>query len=354
MTNTPSGGASERYSYGYDTRGSISQILNESGRAKASYGYEPYGAQSAGLSKGDSDPKSPLNPYRFTGKRYDSGSGNLQMGARQFGPQTSRFLQPDRYQGALADMGLSLDPLTQNRMSLAGSNPINFGEVDGHFSLRDIGSSIKDAVTSDTAHTALDACGLVFDACDVANAASYALEGDWKNAGMSAAGAIPGIGAAATGAKLASKGADAASSAAKYSDEATDAATTAGKKGPANAKSINAGNRFHYDRLNGSDGEYGPSQIQSRYPDTEFAFPRRGQKGADVQYRGGPHPSDQSAYPGSKWPRDCDCGDFKPNTASGRRTFNRETRNGKLPRNTVPLPYDPDRLKLLDDYKFDF
>ncbi|HEY0601684.1 MAG TPA: Ig-like domain-containing protein [Herpetosiphonaceae bacterium] len=215
MTNTSSGGASERYSYGYDTRGSVSQLLNESGGAKASYGYEPYGAKSSALTRGDTNDQSPLNPYRFTGKRYDSGSGNLQMGARQFGPQNSRFLQPDRYQGALADMGLGLDPLTQNRMALAGSNPINFVEVDGHFSLRDIGSSIKDAVTSDTAHTALDACGLVFDACDVANAASYALEGDWKNAGISAAGAIPGVGAAAVGAKWASKGADAAQSASK-------------------------------------------------------------------------------------------------------------------------------------------
>lgn len=354
MSNTPSGGATERYSYGYDTHGSISQILSENGGAKASYGYEPYGAQQGSLSKGDTDAKSPLNPYRFTGKRYDSGSGNLQMGARQFGPQTSRFLQPDRYQGALADMGLGLDPLTQNRMSLAGSNPINFVEVDGHFSLRDIGSSIKDAVTSDTAHTALDACGLVFDACDVANAASYALEGDWKNAGLSAAGAIPGIGAAATGAKWASKGADAASPAAKYSDEATDTATTAGTKGPANADSLNAGNRFHYDRMNGSDGSYGPAQLQDRYQKTYFYFPRRGQKGADAQYVGGPHPSDQSVYPGSTWPKDCDCGDFKPNTASGQRTFNRETKNGKLPRNTVPLPYNPDTLKLLDDFKFDF
>jgi RHS repeat-associated protein len=229
MTNTPSGGAAERYSYGYDARGNISQLLNESGGAKAAYGYQPYGAQADGLSKGDSNAQSPLNPYRFTGKRYDSGSGNLQMGARQFGPQMGRFVQPDRYQGALADLGLSMDPLTQNRMSLAGSNPINFVEVDGHFSLRDIGSSIKDAVTSDTAHTALDACGLVFDACDVANAASYALEGDWKNAATSAAGAIPGIGAAATGAKWAAKGAKAASgvgaaaTAGKYSDEAAGA-----------------------------------------------------------------------------------------------------------------------------------
>lgn len=55
------------------------------------------------------------------------------MGHRRFGPDTARFLQPDRYNGAFADLGLSLDPLTQNRYALAGGNPINFVEFDGHY-----------------------------------------------------------------------------------------------------------------------------------------------------------------------------------------------------------------------------
>lgn len=146
MTNAPQGGPTAQYSYGYDVQGNISQLLGESGGAKAAYGYTPYGAQAAGLTKGDTDQTNPLNAYRFMGKRLDSGSGNLQMGARQFGPNRGRFLQPDRYRGALADLGLGLDPLTQNRMALAGSNPINFVEVDGHIAQAIVGGLIGGGV----------------------------------------------------------------------------------------------------------------------------------------------------------------------------------------------------------------
>ena len=34
--------------------------------------------------------------------------------------------------------------------------------------------------------------------CDAANAVGYAAKGDWKNAGLSALGAVPGLGDAAT------------------------------------------------------------------------------------------------------------------------------------------------------------
>ena len=61
------------------------------------------------------------------------------MGARRFAPGTASFLQEDVYDDALNDLGLSLDPLTQNRYSLAGGNPISFVEVDGHMLARDGG-----------------------------------------------------------------------------------------------------------------------------------------------------------------------------------------------------------------------
>ena len=54
------------------------------------------------------------------------------MGARRFAPDVGRFLTPDVYQGAVSDLGLSLDPLTQNRYALAGGNPVSFVELDGH------------------------------------------------------------------------------------------------------------------------------------------------------------------------------------------------------------------------------
>ena len=62
---------------------------------------------------------------------------------------------------------------------------------------------------SEIGHLALDVAGmipLVGVAADGLNAAWYAGEGDWANAGLSAAAAIPGVGQAATATKLARKG----------------------------------------------------------------------------------------------------------------------------------------------------
>ena len=53
------------------------------------------------------------------------------MGARRYLPTTGRFLQVDYYNGALANLGLSLSPLSNNRYALAGGNPVNYVELDG-------------------------------------------------------------------------------------------------------------------------------------------------------------------------------------------------------------------------------
>jgi RHS repeat-associated protein len=54
------------------------------------------------------------------------------MGARRYSASTGRFLQYDLFADALDNLGLSENPLSQNRYALAGGNPINFVEVDGH------------------------------------------------------------------------------------------------------------------------------------------------------------------------------------------------------------------------------
>jgi RHS repeat-associated protein len=148
-TNTSSG-STNTYSYGTDVLGSVSQLLDDAGNVKASYGYTAYGASDApasdteSLTSGDSDLQAPLNPYRYSSRRMDSGTvpsttptvasgaGGYDMGARRFGPDIGSFLQQDQFSGALADLGLALDPLTQNRYALAGGNPISYVEWDGH------------------------------------------------------------------------------------------------------------------------------------------------------------------------------------------------------------------------------
>jgi RHS repeat-associated protein len=61
-----------------------------------------------------------------------AGAGGYDMGARRFGPDIGSFLQQDQFEGALDDLGLTLDPLSQNRYALAGGNPVSYVEWDGH------------------------------------------------------------------------------------------------------------------------------------------------------------------------------------------------------------------------------
>jgi RHS repeat-associated protein len=143
MTNTPfSGGTAQApstFTYGYDVHGSVSQLMDANGNIQASYGYKAYGQTDTSLTQGDTDPLNPLNPFRFSAMRLDTGSGTVDMGARRFGPDTSHFLTPDVFYGALSNLSLSVDPITQNRYGLAGGNPISFKEWDGHMAVADGG-----------------------------------------------------------------------------------------------------------------------------------------------------------------------------------------------------------------------
>ncbi|MGH2755947.1 MAG: polymorphic toxin-type HINT domain-containing protein, partial [Actinomycetota bacterium] len=265
MTDDPagSGGAKdpETYTYTYDVHGSVSQLLTDSGAAKASYGYNAYGSEDDDLTdSGETGAVDPINPYRYTGKRHDAITGQIDMGARRYGPDTAHFLQMDQFAGALANLGLSADPLTGNRYGLAGGNPVSFVEWDGRMPRLDgtagalhqdkpesnrpandaymnPGSGGEAMMTDDSGdwvrcpdptcnlieprtvgdiakdfyHGGLDACGLapgIGEFCDAANALGYAVEGDWGNAALSGAATIPFFGWGATGTKYAAKHGD--------------------------------------------------------------------------------------------------------------------------------------------------
>jgi len=144
-TNTPAGSSATTYSYGYNVHDSVSVLLDPTGAAKATYGYRPYGDTDTALTQGDPDPNNPINAYRYEAKRYDSGSKTIDAGSRRFGTDTSKFLQPDQYNGALANLRLSLDPLSQNRYNLAGGNPLSSIEWDGHRPIPDGGGGADDS-----------------------------------------------------------------------------------------------------------------------------------------------------------------------------------------------------------------
>jgi hypothetical protein len=143
MSDQRAGQSATDYSYGYDVLGSVSQLIDDSGQAKASYGYSAYGDADSELTH-EQDPygsngaqtqaNEPLNSFRYEGRRLDLGSeradlgsgassGGYDMGARRFAPDTADFLQQDGYTHALSDLGLATDPLTGNRYALAGLGP---------------------------------------------------------------------------------------------------------------------------------------------------------------------------------------------------------------------------------------
>jgi RHS repeat-associated protein len=181
------------------------------GTTRAAYGYTAYGsddeAQFTGADKPDAanPDKEQYNDFRYNAARHDDGSGTYDMGFRNYDPGLNRFLTRDMYGGALADMSLAMDPYTGNRYAFAGGNPISFVELDGHIFGIDIS-------LSDVGHAALDVAGMVpviGEVADVANGVWYAAEGNYADAALSMAAAIPGAGNAVTAAKWAKNGAKA-------------------------------------------------------------------------------------------------------------------------------------------------
>lgn len=131
-------GGKETSFYGYDTHRDVETLTNEKGDTRATYGYTAYGQNDkdrfTGIDKPDAqDPTKDLyNPYRFNAKRFDKTSGDYDMGFRDYDPGRNRFLTRDSYNGALADLNLTVSPWTGNRYAFAGGNPISGVEIDGH------------------------------------------------------------------------------------------------------------------------------------------------------------------------------------------------------------------------------
>ncbi|WSW80274.1 hypothetical protein OG390_16800 [Streptomyces sp. NBC_00996] len=118
----------------------VETLTDNNGDTQATYGYTAYGKDDAseftGIDKPDvaNPTKEAYNPYRFNAERWDAQSGTYDMGFRDYSPGLNRFTTRDMYNGALADMGLGVDPYTGNRYAFGGGNPTSFIELDGHTS----------------------------------------------------------------------------------------------------------------------------------------------------------------------------------------------------------------------------
>ncbi|WP_410604236.1 polymorphic toxin-type HINT domain-containing protein [Amycolatopsis sp. lyj-90] len=239
-------GTEEDAVYGFNPHSDVEQVTDAEGNTKSTYGYTAYGKDDEKQFSGEDKPdqanpdKAEENSYRFNTARHDKSTGTYDMGFRDYSPGLNRFLTLDLYNGALADLGMTTDPWTNNRYTFGAGNPLSQVEIDGHGWFDDAVDWVGDNA-KEIGHAALDVAGVipvVGEAADLANAAWYAAEGDWANAGLSAASAIPFAGWGATAVKAgkyAVKGAEAAQGGVKAADAGQTAAKTASKSADAGA-----------------------------------------------------------------------------------------------------------------------
>lgn len=102
--------------YYFDGRGSVIGLVDPAGNQRASYTYDPYGANSSATGING---VLPPNPWRWEGGHVDS-TGLYHFGARYYEPSLGRFLSVDPVKGASA-----------TDYDYANADPVNFDDLDG-------------------------------------------------------------------------------------------------------------------------------------------------------------------------------------------------------------------------------
>jgi RHS repeat-associated protein len=100
----------ETYYYMYDRLGSVIGLSDGADSVQASYVYDVWGNTIGG------DDGSIENPYRYTGREYDTESGLYYYRARYYSPQMGRFISQDPIGLASGDA---------NFYAYVGNNPVN-------------------------------------------------------------------------------------------------------------------------------------------------------------------------------------------------------------------------------------
>lgn len=136
---TTTGGTTSTGYYTYNDHSDVEALTGPAGTTTATYGYTAYGqpvtAQFTGADKNNVNPSptaQPASSYRYNAMRWDSATGQYDMGFRNYAPGLNQFLTRDMYNGALADMSLATDPFTGSRYTFGAGNPVTNIELDGH------------------------------------------------------------------------------------------------------------------------------------------------------------------------------------------------------------------------------
>ena len=112
--------------YLYNGTGNVVQTTAENGSAFLRYTYDPFGnvtSINAPMTVDIDD----LNRYTYNGEDYDYNTGLQYLRARYYSTGTGNFISQDTY------LGQTFIPLTQNRYTYTGNNPVMYDDPSGHY-----------------------------------------------------------------------------------------------------------------------------------------------------------------------------------------------------------------------------
>jgi len=108
------------YTFNTDIRGSITNILNNTGSFTTGYVYDEFGNQIK------TDEQDFLNEATYTGAIYDEESELYYLNSRYYNSNTGQFTTRDTYLGNI------YNPATHNLYTYTSNNPVNFVDPTGH------------------------------------------------------------------------------------------------------------------------------------------------------------------------------------------------------------------------------
>lgn len=107
------------YTYVKDVQGSITQVLDDTGKIVTSYDYDDYG-------KTTKTGNSTCNVLAYSGGVYDEKTGYYYLNSRYYNPNNGNFLSQDSYRGEHTQQE------TWNLYGYCSGNPVSFVDPSGH------------------------------------------------------------------------------------------------------------------------------------------------------------------------------------------------------------------------------
>ncbi|MED1919519.1 polymorphic toxin-type HINT domain-containing protein, partial [Bacillus thuringiensis] len=107
--------------YYYNSHGDVVKIKAPNGNVLNTYDYDIWGNLIA-----DKVKETISNPFMYAGEMFDKESGFYYLRARYYDPKIGRFISEDTYKGQVDN------PLTLNRYTYTGNNPLRYIDPSGH------------------------------------------------------------------------------------------------------------------------------------------------------------------------------------------------------------------------------